>query len=92
MVTTKTDTVVVGGGQAGLAVSYYLSRQSHGHIVLEQSDSAAAMWRNRSWDSFTLVTPNWAFKMSGANNNGVERRTISDFGLLGWLLAHVNAE
>lgn len=73
MTTTKTDTLVVGGGQAGLAVSYYLSRQSHGHIVLEQSEGAAAMWRNRSWDSFTLVTPNWAFKMPGANNNGVDR-------------------
>ena len=31
------------------------------------------MWRNRSWDSFTLVTPNWAFKMPGANNNAGER-------------------
>ena len=31
------------------------------------------MWRNRSWDSFTLVTPNWAFKMPGAKNNGAER-------------------
>ena len=31
------------------------------------------MWRDRSWDSFTLVTPNWSFKMPGAKNNDAER-------------------
>ena len=73
MATIEIDTLIIGGGQAGLATSYYLTRQGHRHVVLEQSEKAAAVWRNRSWDSFTLVTPNWAFKMPGGKNNGVER-------------------
>ena len=73
MAAIEIDTLIIGGGQAGLATSYYLTRQGHRHVVLEQSEKAAAVWRTRSWDSFTLVTPNWAFKMPGAKNNGVER-------------------
>ena len=73
MAAIEIDTLIIGGGQAGLATSYYLTRQGHRHIVLEQSEKPAAMWRNGSWDSFTLVTPNWAFKMPGANNNAAER-------------------
>ena len=73
MAAIEIDTLIIGGGQAGLATSYYLTRQGHKHIVLEQSEKAAGMWRDRSWDSFTLVTPNWAFKMPGAKSNGVER-------------------
>ena len=72
MATIEIDTLIVGGGQAGLATSYYLTRQGHSHVVVEQSDKAATMWRDRSWDSFTLVTPNWSFKMPGANN-GADR-------------------
>jgi cation diffusion facilitator CzcD-associated flavoprotein CzcO len=36
--TTAVNTVVVVGGQAGLAVSYYLKRRSQDHVVLEQAD------------------------------------------------------
>ena len=66
------ETVIVGGGQAGLATSYYLTQHGHEHLVLEQSEKAASVWRNRSWDSFTLVTPNWAFRMPGAENNNTD--------------------
>ena len=67
------ETAIVGGGQAGLATSYYLTQHGHEHLVLEQSEKAASVWRNRSWDSFTLVTPNWAFSMPGAAYNGTDR-------------------
>ena len=73
MATIEIDTLIIGGGQAGLATSYYLTRQGHRHVVLEQSEKVAAAWRTRCWDSFTLVTPNWSFKMPGGKNNGVER-------------------
>ena len=73
MAAIEIDTLIIGGGQAGLATSYYLTRQGHKHIVLEQSEKAGAVWRNRSWDSFTLVTPNWAFKIPGAKSNGADR-------------------
>jgi putative flavoprotein involved in K+ transport len=67
-----TDTVVVGGGQAGLAISYYLSQQSRDHVVLEQAAQAANAWRNDRWDSFTLVTPNWTVQMPGAAYSGAD--------------------
>jgi len=66
------ETVVVGGGQAGLATSHYLKQQGLKHIVLEQSDRPAHVWRDGRWDSFTLVTPNWALRMPGAEYNGPE--------------------
>lgn len=60
------ETVVVGGGQAGLSLSYFLSAAECEHIVLEKAEQAGEAWRNHRWDSFTLVTPNWTFKLPGA--------------------------
>ncbi|MCG3210830.1 MAG: putative oxidoreductase CzcO [Anaerolineae bacterium] len=64
------ETVIIGGGQAGLALSYYLTQQQHEHIVLEQAAEIGHAWRNGRWDSFTLVTPNWAFRLPGAEYQG----------------------
>ena len=63
---TYIDTVIIGAGQAGLAVSYYLSRQDRPHVVLEQAAQAGNAWRNHRWDSFTLNTPNWQSSLPGA--------------------------
>jgi putative flavoprotein involved in K+ transport len=68
---TYTDTVIVGGGQAGLAVSYYLRRQARDHVVLEQAEKLAEAWRNHRWDSFTLNTPNWQSRLPGAEDPGI---------------------
>lgn len=67
---THIETVIVGGGQAGLAVSYYLSQQNRPHIVLEQADKPGNAWRNHRWDSFTLNTPNWQSALPGAEVPG----------------------
>lgn len=67
--TQKFDTIIIGGGQAGLSTSYYLAKQGHSHLVLEQSDLPAPAWRER-WDSFTLVTPNSLFLLPGAEYQG----------------------
>jgi putative flavoprotein involved in K+ transport len=56
-------TVVIGGGQAGLAVSRELLAAGVEHLVLERA-SVAQTWRQR-WDSFTLVTPNWTLDLPG---------------------------
>ena len=64
------ETVIVGGGQAGLSVSYYLGQQGHEHVILEQADRPAHTWRDERWDSFTLVTPNWTFLIPGGEYQG----------------------
>ena len=50
------DVVVVGGGQAGLAIGHYLARQGRNFTILEAASEPAAAWRNR-WDSLKLFTP-----------------------------------
>ena len=50
------DVVVVGGGQAGLAIGYVLAQQGRDFTILEAADEPAAAWRNR-WDSLKLFTP-----------------------------------
>lgn len=54
---------MIGGGQAGLAVSHELLAAGVEHVVLERAAVAQA-WRQR-WDSFTLVTPNWTLDLPG---------------------------
>jgi putative flavoprotein involved in K+ transport len=60
--------VVVGGGQAGLAVSYELTARGVEHVVLERA-RVGQMWRGL-WDSFCLVTPNWTMSLPGAPYTG----------------------
>ena len=62
---TTVNTVVVGGGQAGLSVSHYLTKLSVSHVVLEQADRPGEAWRNHRWDSFTLNTPRWQSRLPG---------------------------
>ena len=64
------ETIIVGGGQGGLSISYYLSRQGRHHVVLEQSDRPGNAWRNHRWDSFVLNTPNWQSCLPGAEYQG----------------------
>ena len=66
----RINTVIVGGGQAGLALSYYLRQQGGEHVVLERAPAVANAWRNQRWDSFTLVTPNFQVQMPGAEYAG----------------------
>ena len=64
------DTLVIGGGQAGLATSRFLQQHQIEHLILEQSMQAAHAWRNDRWDSFALLTPNWTLQMPGAEYRG----------------------
>lgn len=67
---TAVETVIVGGGQAGLATSNHLKRRDLEHVVLERASQPGEAWRNGRWDSFTLVTPNWSFLLPGAEYDG----------------------
>ncbi len=50
------DVAVVGGGQAGLAIGYFLARQGRSFVIFDAADSIGATWRSR-WDSLVLFTP-----------------------------------
>jgi putative flavoprotein involved in K+ transport len=50
------DTIVVGGGQAGLAVGHYLAEQGRNFVILDAGDRIGDSWRGR-WDSLRLFTP-----------------------------------
>lgn len=53
---TDLDVLVVGAGQAGLAVAYHLRQEGLRFLVVDAADQVGASWRNR-WDSLTLFTP-----------------------------------
>jgi putative flavoprotein involved in K+ transport len=54
--TDQREVVVIGGGQAGLAIGYYLAEQGREFTILEATGEPAAAWRAR-WDSLKLFTP-----------------------------------
>jgi putative flavoprotein involved in K+ transport len=56
--------VVIGGGQAGLSMSHCLAARGIDHVVLER-DRIGHEWRDRRWDTFCLVTPNWQCQLPG---------------------------
>ncbi len=66
----KIETIIIGGGQAGLSTSYYLNQLSREHLILEQASQAGNAWRHDRWDSFSLLTPNWSIKLPGAVYRG----------------------
>ena len=66
--TDRIEVVVVGAGQAGLAVSHELTQAGVAHVVLERG-RVGETWRGR-WDSFCLVTPNWFVQLPGHPYDG----------------------
>jgi len=65
----RTDVVIVGGGQAGLAMSRCLSDEHIEHVVLERGQ-VAERWRSERWDSLRLLTPNWMTRLPGFQYDG----------------------
>jgi putative flavoprotein involved in K+ transport len=76
--------VIVGGGQAGLSVSYYLKECGIAHLVFEIR-TAMHVWKEKRWDSFRLVTPNWQCDLPGHPYDGpdpdgfMKREEIIDY-------------
>ncbi|MDT7760739.1 MAG: putative flavoprotein involved in transport [Mycobacterium sp.] len=86
---THTRVAVIGAGQAGLSVSWYLGRAGLEHVVLEAQTPVHA-WSDSRWDNFTLVTPNWHCRLPGYHYDGPDpdgfmtRDEVVDW-LAGWL-------
>jgi len=63
------DTLVIGAGPAGLAVSSCLTDAAVDHVVLERG-RVADRWRTERWDSLQLLSPNWASRLPGWSYDG----------------------
>jgi putative flavoprotein involved in K+ transport len=66
------ETIVIGGGQAGLSVGYYLKRSGASFVILDANERIGGSWRTRTWDSLRLFTParydglpGWSFPAPG---------------------------
>ena len=66
------ETIVIGGGQAGLSLGYYLKRLGQRFVILDGSARIGGSWRTRTWDSLRLFTParynglpGWSFPAHG---------------------------
>jgi putative flavoprotein involved in K+ transport len=58
------DTVVIGGGQAGLAMSAVLQQRGWEHVVLE-CRRVGERWRTERWESLRFQFPNWSLELPG---------------------------
>lgn len=67
----KTDTLIVGGGQSGIAMSEHLSDLGIPHIVLERK-RVAERWRSERWDSLVANGPAWHDRFPGMEFDGVD--------------------
>jgi len=70
------ETVIVGGGQAGLATGYHLAKGGRSFVILDANPRVGDSWRNR-WDSLSLLTParysglpGWPFPAAGGSYPG----------------------
>ena len=63
------DTVIIGAGQAGLAMSHQLAQRGIDHVVLERGEIANS-WRTERWDSLKLLSPNWQTRLPGMAYSG----------------------
>jgi putative flavoprotein involved in K+ transport len=62
MATERIDTLIIGAGQAGLAMSHMLSRRGAGHLVVERH-RIAERWRSERWDGLRFQFPNWSVQL-----------------------------
>jgi putative flavoprotein involved in K+ transport len=60
----RTGTLIIGAGQAGLALSHHLAAAGLDHVLVERG-RIGERWRSERWDSLALLTPNWANRLPG---------------------------
>lgn len=85
---TTVDTVVVGAGHAGLAVSKLLTDAGREHVVLDRG-RVGDRWRTERWDSLHLLTPSWMTRLPGWSYAGPEPDGYLSVGsFIGYLEAY----
>ena len=73
---TEIDTLVVGAGQAGVAMSEHLTRLDIPHLVLEKQGIAQA-WRSGRWDSLVANGPAWHDRFPGKCSRTARQTALS---------------
>jgi putative flavoprotein involved in K+ transport len=68
-VTERIETLIVGGGQAALALSHHLRARGREHVILERA-RVAERWRSERWDSLTFQFPRWSIALPGFAHTG----------------------
>src|SRR5512139_2755032 len=63
------ETIIVGGGQAGLAMSHHLAQRGREHVLLERA-RIAERWRSERWDSLYFQFPNRMMRLPGQSYAG----------------------
>lgn len=80
----RVETVVIGAGQAGLAMSRELTRLRRDHVVLERG-RVGERWRSERWDSLALLTPNWMNALPGSVPHHDPHGFLSRTAFVGYL-------
>jgi putative flavoprotein involved in K+ transport len=83
----RIDTLVIGGGQAGLAMSYRLKQRGLAHLVLERR-RIAERWRSERWDGLKFQFPNWSVRLP---DFPYPHADPDGFATSGDILAYINA-
>ena len=68
----RLDVVIIGAGQAGLAMSWQLRERGMEHVVLERG-RVGQRWRTERWDSLAFQFPNWSLSLPGLAYDGPGR-------------------
>ena len=66
-----TTTLIIGAGQAGLAMSRHLTERSIDHVIIEKG-TVGNSWKTERWDSLRLLTPNWQSRLPGFRYSGCD--------------------
>lgn len=84
LLNSEIDTLVIGAGQAGVAMSEHLTRLDIPHLVLEK-DRIAESWRSRRWDTLVANGPAWHDRFPGMEFSGyspdsfVAKEQVADY-------------
>src|SRR6266851_10327899 len=73
----KVKTLIIGGGQAGLAMSEHLTKHGEPHLIVERH-RIAERWRSERWDSLVANGPAWHDRFPGLAFSDVDRTVGPD--------------
>ena len=85
--TEQVETIIVGGGQAGLAVGYYLAQGHRSFVILDANERTGDSWRKR-WNSLQLFTPAYLSTLPGLEFPGPRSRCPSKDEMADYLEAY----